>query len=52
MLRSLRSYRLLTGYRQIPPLDVAALAELLYRVSGAAVPATRAYPPGTQPTVR
>lgn len=33
MLRSLRSYRLLTGYRQTPPLDVAAFAELLYRVS-------------------
>jgi len=33
MLRSLRSYRLLTGYRQSPPLDVAALAELLHRVS-------------------
>jgi len=33
MLRSLRSYRLLTGYRQSPPLDVAAFAELLYRVS-------------------
>jgi len=33
MLHSLRSYRLLTGYRQSPPLDVAAFAELLYRVS-------------------
>jgi acetate---CoA ligase (ADP-forming) len=33
MLRSLRSYRLLTGYRQAPPLDVAAFAELLHRVS-------------------
>ena len=33
MLRSLRSYRLLTGYRRTPPLDVAAFAELLYRVS-------------------
>jgi acetate---CoA ligase (ADP-forming) len=33
MLRSLRSYRLLTGYRQSPPLDVAAFAELLHRVS-------------------
>ena len=33
MLRSLRSYRLLTGYRQSPPLDVAAFAELLQRVS-------------------
>ena len=33
MLRSLRSYRLLTGYRQFPPLDVAAFAELLHRVS-------------------
>jgi acyl-CoA synthetase (NDP forming)/GNAT superfamily N-acetyltransferase len=33
MLRSLRSYRLLTGYRQSPPLDVAALAEILHRVS-------------------
>ena len=33
MLRSLRSYRLLTGYRQAPALDVAAFAELLHRVS-------------------
>jgi len=33
MLRSLRSYRMLTGYRQSPPLDVAAFAELLHRVS-------------------
>jgi len=33
MLRSLRSYRLLTGYRQTPPLDVPAFAELLHRVS-------------------
>ena len=33
MLHSLRSYRLLTGYRQSPPLDVAAFAELLHRVS-------------------
>jgi acetyl coenzyme A synthetase (ADP forming)-like protein len=33
MLRSLRSYRLLTGYRQFPPLDVAAFADLLHRVS-------------------
>jgi acetate---CoA ligase (ADP-forming) len=33
MIRSLRSYRLLTGYRQSPPLDVAAFAELLHRVS-------------------
>jgi acetate---CoA ligase (ADP-forming) len=33
MLRSLRSYRLLTGYRQSPPLDVSAFAELLHRVS-------------------
>jgi acyl-CoA synthetase (NDP forming)/GNAT superfamily N-acetyltransferase len=33
MLRSLRSYRLLMGYRQSPPLDVAAFAELLHRVS-------------------
>ena len=33
MLRSLRSYRLLTGYRRTPPLDVAAFAELLHRVS-------------------
>ena len=33
MLRSLRSYRLLTGYRNSPPLDVAAFAELLHRVS-------------------
>jgi acetate---CoA ligase (ADP-forming) len=33
MLRSLRSYRLLTGYRQSPPLDVMAFAELLHRVS-------------------
>jgi len=33
MLRSLRSYRLLTGYRQSPPLDVGAFEDLLYRVS-------------------
>ena len=33
MLHTLRSYRLLTGYRQSPPLDVAAFAELLHRVS-------------------
>ena len=33
MLHSLRSYRLLTGYRQSPPLDVTAFAELLHRVS-------------------
>ncbi len=33
MLRSLRSCRLLTGYRQSPALDVAAFAELLHRVS-------------------
>ncbi|MDA8357668.1 MAG: GNAT family N-acetyltransferase [Actinomycetota bacterium] len=33
MLRSLRSYPLLTGYRNSPPMDVAALAELLHRVS-------------------
>jgi acetyl coenzyme A synthetase (ADP forming)-like protein len=33
MLRSLRSYRLLTGYRQSPRLDVAAFADLLQRVS-------------------
>jgi len=33
MLRSLRSYRLLTGYRQSPALDVVAFAELLHRVS-------------------
>ena len=30
MLRSLRSYRLLTGYRKSPSLDVAAFA-LLHR---------------------
>lgn len=33
MLRSLRSYRLLTGYRQSPPLDVVAFEGLLHRVS-------------------
>jgi acyl-CoA synthetase (NDP forming) len=33
MLRSLRSCRLLTGYRQSPPLDVKAFEELLHRVS-------------------
>jgi ATP-grasp domain len=33
MLRSLRSCRLLTGYRQCPSLDVVAFAELLHRVS-------------------
>ncbi len=26
-------YRLFTGYRRTPPLDVAAFGELLYRVS-------------------
>ncbi len=33
MLRSLRSCRLLTTYRQSSPLDVGAFAELLHRVS-------------------
>jgi acetate---CoA ligase (ADP-forming) len=33
MLASLRTYPLLTGYRGAPPADVAALRELLYRVS-------------------
>ena len=33
MLRSLRSYRLLTGYRGAPPLDVGALRQVLHRVS-------------------
>jgi len=33
MLRSLRSYPLLTGYRGSSPLDVEALADLLFRVS-------------------
>jgi acyl-CoA synthetase (NDP forming)/ribosomal protein S18 acetylase RimI-like enzyme len=33
MIRSLRSYRLLTGYRRSPPLDVGALGEVLHRVS-------------------
>ncbi len=33
MIRSLRSYPLLTGYRHSPPLDVAAFAELLHRVN-------------------
>jgi len=33
MLRSLRSYPLLTGYRGSSPLDVEALADLLCRVS-------------------
>ncbi len=33
MIRSLRSYPLLTGYRNSPPLDVAAFADLLLRVS-------------------
>jgi hypothetical protein len=37
MLRSLRSYRLLTGHRQTPTLDVAAFAELAW-----ATPATPA----------
>ncbi len=32
-LRALRSYRLLTGYRLSPPLDVAAFAELWHRGS-------------------
>ncbi len=33
MIRSLRSYPLLTGYRNAAPLDVAAFADLLLRVS-------------------
>lgn len=33
MLRSLRSYRLLTGFRGAPALDVPALRDLLHRVS-------------------
>jgi acyl-CoA synthetase (NDP forming) len=33
MLQSLRSYRLLTGYRGAPPLDVGALRQVLHRVS-------------------
>jgi acyl-CoA synthetase (NDP forming) len=33
MIHSLRSYPLLTGYRNSPPLDVAAFADLLLRVS-------------------
>src|SRR5271165_6046721 len=52
MLRSLRFYRLLTGYRQSPPLDVAAFAELLHRVGqlplapqGSPAPAPRRRPP-------
>jgi acyl-CoA synthetase (NDP forming) len=33
MLRSLKSYRLLTGYRGAPALDVDALSQVLHRVS-------------------
>jgi acetate---CoA ligase (ADP-forming) len=33
MLRSLRAYELLTGYRGSPPVDVDALKELLYRIN-------------------
>ena len=33
MLQSLRSYRLLTGYRGAPALDVDALRQMLHRVS-------------------
>jgi len=33
MLQSLKSYRLLTGYRGAPALDVEALRHVLYRVS-------------------
>ena len=33
MLQSLKSYRLLTGYRGIPPLDIDALAQVLQSVS-------------------
>lgn len=33
MLTSLRSYPLLTGYRGAPTLDVAALRDVLYRIS-------------------
>ena len=36
MLRSLRSYRLLTGYRGAPALDVDALRQLLHSVSALA----------------
>jgi acyl-CoA synthetase (NDP forming) len=34
MLRSLRTYPLLDGYRGAPPADIAALAELIARLSG------------------
>jgi acyl-CoA synthetase (NDP forming) len=33
MLRSLKAYALLTGYRGSPPLDIDALRDVLYRVS-------------------
>jgi acyl-CoA synthetase (NDP forming) len=33
MLQSLKSYRLLTGYRGAPALDVDALRQVLHRVS-------------------
>ena len=33
MIRSIRGYRLLEGYRGLPPADVAALQESLLRVS-------------------
>ena len=36
MVRSLRSYRLLTGYRGAPALDLDALGQVLGRVSALA----------------
>ena len=36
MVASLKSYRLLTGYRDMPPLDVEALRDVLARVSALA----------------
>lgn len=33
MVREIRGYRLLQGYRGIPPSDVAALEDVLLRVS-------------------
>jgi len=37
MLTSLRCYRLLTGHRGRPPLDLASLSQVLHRVSALAV---------------
>jgi len=49
MLRSLRSCRPLTGYRQCPPLDLAAFAELLHRVSAMVEDIPEITEPGLNP---